>query len=345
MIYKFKRRSILFRSTKLVRGNPKSIGTRIIRKPALSLTRIASLRKPSARLSMSNLRYKHSTKLSETNRLRPTRLPELTKLTKKEPIRISIRGRNGIRRGMRSWISESKINERNKLGGPEGVSATGPPLYTGPDELAWPPEIKDAYAISMRPQRFAGLQARLGKWSKHVKKWNATNGYSINVAKWINERKAVVGCNLNRGVLGCHDSHYRLWQHIVQHNIPMTLCSEDDVNIRYTQATAATLRKTLDDAKKLPVKWHILYLGRQRPEDHKKYTASLSRPRGCCGLFAYIVTLEGAKLLVKHCGPPYRLPVDVLVGNVCDSGAINAVALNPRMTWVCDVRSDTRNIV
>jgi len=238
-------------------------------------------------------------------------------------------------------MGEAEILQRNRLGGPEGVNATGPPLDPGP--LPWPPEIKAAFAISMRHQRWQGMQARLGPWASHVQMWNATNGYTINPRHWVEKGKAAPMNTLSRGQLGCHDSHFRLWEHMVKNKIPMALIMEDDANVRHTRSTATTIRNALDEATRLKIPWHIMYLGRQRPEDHMKYSATLSRPRGCCGLFAYLLTLEGATRLTKHCGC-YRYPVDVLVGRLSDQNIINSVAINPRMCWVVPVRSDTNGI-
>jgi glycosyl transferase, family 25 len=210
--------------------------------------------------------------------------------------------------------------------------------------LPWFPEITAAFAISMRPNRWRDLKDRLGPWAAHVKMWEATNGYNINVADWVKRGKTVPNVRLTRGQLGCHDSHVKLWKHIVQNQIPMTLILEDDATLVHTQASANIIRKALDDCKTQKIPWHILYLGRQRNEDASRYSGTLSKPRGCCGLFAYILTLEGAQKLVQYTGP-YHKAVDVLVANFSDQGKINCVALNPRLVWVTSVtHSDTNGI-
>lgn len=210
--------------------------------------------------------------------------------------------------------------------------------------LPWFPEIQAAFAISMRPNRWHDLQTRLGPWAQHVKKWDATNGYHINVADWVKRGKAVRNVHLSRGQLGCHDSHVKVWKHIIANKIPLTLILEDDATLIHNSATATTIRKALDDCTSMKIPWHIMYLGRQRNNDISRYSASLSKPRGCCGLFAYLLTLEGAQKLVQHTGA-YHLPVDVLVGNFSDQGKINTVALNPRLVWVTSVtHSDTNGI-
>jgi hypothetical protein len=123
------------------------------------------------------------------------------------------------------------------------------------------------------------------------------------------------------------------------------LILEDDANVRHIAEHATVMRRAFDEVKRLRIPWHVMYLGRQRPHDISKYPNSiLSRPKGCCGLFAYFLTHEGAERLLKHTGS-YEKPVDVLVGDLSDRGIINCVAVNPRMCWVVPVRSDTNNII
>jgi GR25 family glycosyltransferase involved in LPS biosynthesis len=210
--------------------------------------------------------------------------------------------------------------------------------------LPWFPEIKAGFAISMRPNRWHDLQVRLGPWAEHVQKWDATNGYNINVADWVKRGKTVPRVGLTRGQLGCHDSHVKVWKHIVANKISMTLILEDDATLVHNQATQSAIRKAFDDCASLKIPWHIMYLGRQRNKDISRHSALLSRPQGCCGLFAYIVTLEGAQKLLQYTAA-YRVPVDVHVGNLSDQGKLNCVALNPRLVWVTSVtHSDTNGI-
>jgi glycosyl transferase family 25 len=236
----------------------------------------------------------------------------------------------------------SDLNVKNRLGGPEGVGATGPRLDTN-DNIQWFPEFNAAFAISIRPLRWNGMQARLSKWAPHVRLWEGTNGEHLNIKHWIKQGKAAYGCRLNRGQLGCYDSHVRVWEYIVKQNLQTTLILEDDANIRYTHATYKSIRDGLDEAKQLNIQWDLFYLGRSRLDIHTKYSSKLVKPKGCCGLFAYVLTLKGAKLLLEH-SKPYRIPVDVLVANLHDSNRLNAVGLEPRLCYVVPVRSDTRGI-
>ena len=250
-------------------------------------------------------------------------------------------GRAGESRFHR-YHSEAYITQKNRLGGPNAVNATGPPLDPGP--LQWPPEFNASFVISMRHLRWQGMQARLGPWARNVQMWNATNGHTINLSRWIQEGKTSGHASLNRGQLGCADSHTRIWEHIVHHKIKMTLILEDDANIRHTRVQAQQMRQALDEAKQRRIPWHLLYLGRGNMcSEHSRYSATLAKPKGCAGLFAYVLTFEGAKILLQH-ARPYRLPVDVLVASLHDRGILNAVALMPRLCYVVQVFSDTKNL-
>ena len=250
---------------------------------------------------------------------------------------VAARSRTGAKN------SETRINQANRLAGPSGVTATGPPL--DPGNLAWPPEINATFAISIRPLRYAGLRARLGPWARHVQHWNGTNGATIDIPSWLRSGKIDSnGAKLRRGEIGCCDSHVRLWEHIVARQIPRTLILEDDANLRHIRPHAQQLRKCFDELSRLKVKWHLLYLGRGSHQGEMgRWSAMLTRPKGFCGLFAYVLTLEGARLLLSK-ARPYRLPVDIYVANMHDTTEITAVAIKPRMMYVVQVHSDTVHI-
>jgi glycosyl transferase family 25 len=155
-----------------------------------------------------------------------------------------------------------------------------------------------------------------------------------------------VGSRMGRGQIGCYDSHVRVWENIISRKTPMTLIMEDDANIRHTQSVYQQIKNGFDEAKRLKIDWDIFYLGVNNGggAPTKLPTPKLVKPRGCNGLFAYVLTLQGAQKLLSKC-KPYVLPVDVLVGNLHDAGVLKAIALNPRLCYVVPVRSDTRNII
>jgi len=238
-------------------------------------------------------------------------------------------------------VTEAQINHQNRLAGPAGLLATGPPLTK--EALTWPSDFKAAFSISVRPLRWQGMQTRLGPWASKVQLWSGTNGQSIDVSQWSRSGKSSPGCTLKRGQLGCYDSHVRVWQHIVRNKIPMALIMEDDANIRYIKAHEQRINNTLAELKRLGTRWDMLYIGRSNGRSRKTISPTLNVPQGCGGLFAYVVTTKGAEIMLKHASP-YTIPVDVMVSNLHDRGTLNAVAMSPPLCYVVPVRSDTEGI-
>lgn len=242
----------------------------------------------------------------------------------------------------RRLVGSSVSKSIEWLGGPETVKSTGPPLDLNED-LPWFPEFKGAaFAISIRPHRWEGLKARLGPWARDIQLWTGTNGEGINISRWTHNGTIAHGSQLNRGQIGCYDSHVRVWSHVVDNKLDMALVLEDDANVRYTKAIHQAVRKGLDEAKSIG-SWDLLYLGRSRLNIQSRVSNTMVRPKGCCGLFAYVVSQTGAQKLLRSCRP-YRVPVDVLVCNMHDTNRLSAIAIDPRLCYVVPVRSDTRNI-
>jgi len=250
-----------------------------------------------------------------------------------------VQKRGGLRR---IQMTTTSIDAQNHLAGPAGVNKTGPPLAPASANLQWPAEINQSFAISIRPLRFQGMQARLGPWSRNVQLWNGTNGMGIDVALWKRTGKVHPHARLRAGEVGCYDSHVRIWERIVQQNTPVALILEDDANLRYIPHHAQRLRQTFDELKRMNTPWDILYVGGKGTKS-RNLSTSIAVPRNCNGLFAYCLTLQGAKLLLQR-ARPYNLPVDVLVAQLEDANYIKAVAIDPPLFYVVEVHSDTVHI-
>lgn len=234
--------------------------------------------------------------------------------------------------------------QRRELSGPEHLNLTGDNIYTGPRILEWPEEMDRIFVISMRPKRWQGLQARMGKWATKMVMFNATNGHQLSKQDWINRGIVVKGSNLSRGQIGCYDSHVRIWKHIIRNNILSALILEDDANIRYTQGMEEQLKEFFGQLKTNNVQYDMIFIGRGNHNKFKTILPGVVRPKTCQGLFAYVLTLSGAQKLLEK-SYPYKLPVDVLAERLCDSGEITAVAMEPRLCHVVPVISDTAGIL
>jgi len=227
----------------------------------------------------------------------------------------------------------------NRLAGADTVNLTGGPVEAG--DIPWPPEFVKTFVINLstRPERMEGLLARFGDWSKHVTKLQATNGLGIRVPEWVKDRRTAPGVRLNRGQLGCYDSHVRAWTEMVEKGIPSALILEDDANIRHRHDHATRMRAALDEVNAKQPDWEFFYIGTGHTRNAKT-GKHIGTCRGCQGLFAYVLKLEGARKLLAS-ARPYILPVDVYVGKMIDSGQIKGSGMVPSLCYVVPVHSDT----
>lgn len=243
-----------------------------------------------------------------------------------------------------AMMKKMRMASRNPMAGASAVNATGEPIESDPT-IPWPEEFKAAFAISMsnRPERWEGLKARFGHWAKHVRYWRATSGFTVNKNRWMNDGKLARGCALRRGEIGCYDSHVRIWKFMTEHKIESALIMEDDANIRHRWDHYKRIRSALDELKKRDKNWDLLYIGMGDRNSKQRIAPDLGKCQGCQGLFAYVLTIQGAQKLLKH-AMPFRIPVDVLVGNLSDKKILNTYCMYPRLCYVVPVHSDTAGI-
>jgi glycosyl transferase, family 25 len=221
-----------------------------------------------------------------------------------------------------------------------------------------PSEMHNAYVISIRSERYSAIQKRFGPWAKHLKLWRGTDGRRLNKNQWYREKKFMrrFGGSMTRGELGCYDSHARLWKMLAQSNQEMALILEDDAAIFYNASVANRLRSAFENLKKNNVQWDLFYLGHYgRNTNLRRFSRSSksSATNHVCpgvtvcpswqGLFAYVLTKQGAQKLLRGLWPAQR-PVDTYVQQHINSG-LRAIKLEPRLCYVVPVRSDTATII
>ena len=131
---------------------------------------------------------------------------------------------------------------------------------------------------------------------------------------------------------------------MIEKKIPMALIMEDDANLRYDENMHERIVSIFKEIKERGIEWDLFYLGRGTGEYRRKLTPHLVTPQEHQGLFCYMLTLRGARILVRA-SHPYRIPVDVLAARVADGGQLKAIALTPSLCYVVPVRSDTGHIV
>ena len=194
----------------------------------------------------------------------------------------------------------------------------------------WPKSLRTIFVISIRPTRKKICQSRLGILARYVKSWTGINGKLLNLHDLKLCKKITETCVMRRGQIGCFESHKRIWKWCVDSNTSMVLIFEDDVTIYPSDKNIAIVRNAL---KKLgTMTWDILLLGRNYQKRHNKETIQrgLVRTGEFWGLFAYILTLQGAKKLMgfENVLTIHRA-CDVVVSNHATAGDLDVFALNP----------------
>ncbi len=209
------------------------------------------------------------------------------------------------------------------------------------EEIPFPSHISRIFAISIRPNRFDNLLARMGQWDHLVTLWPGTHGAHLNKDQLIRQ-KIVTGTQLKRGEIGCYDSHYRVWKHVVENNIPNALILEDDADIRYGRETATRINHLFSELSRLHINYDLIYIGHFNYHPPKQmFGSSIGTPTGTQGLVMYYVTLQCARKLVQN-AIPMQGAVDDYV--YCNPN-IRQFVFVPRLGGAVEIeRSDTSHI-
>lgn len=224
------------------------------------------------------------------------------------------------------------------------------------DAIPFPKRLGPAFVISIRKERLEAFHIRLGPWVKYVQHWPGVHGSTLNQTQLF--RDGVLTKNnfhdrehqgeqmIRRGEIGCYLSHYGIWQHIVKNNIPYATIFEDDATFAYCEPTANRLNRMFADLDKHDIQYELIYLGHNnffKPVRVYANTELAVPPTECQGLFAYLVTLEGARKLL-NVAMPIGPPVDI---HVARQDQIKQLRMEPRLAWVVEWGpnwSDTYNI-
>ena len=214
-------------------------------------------------------------------------------------------------------------------------------VSTTTSEIEFPQRMTPMFAISIRPTRFENLRTRLGPWEKHLRHWQGTLGMVLDKNKMVND--GLVVARLTRGEIGCYDSHYRLWKHMVDSNIQSAFILEDDADINYGHMAVDRIHQMFEEIQKNNVAWDVIYLGHNNNKPpRRRIGACLGTPAGVQGLFMYLISLEGAKKLIAN-AMPMTQPVDDYM--FASQDRVRQFTLEPRLGWVVKIeQSDTANI-
>uniref|UniRef100_A0A8D3DNP2 Si:ch211-13f8.2 n=1 Tax=Scophthalmus maximus TaxID=52904 RepID=A0A8D3DNP2_SCOMX len=118
---------------------------------------------------------------------------------------------------------------------------------------------------------------------------------------------------LTRGEIGCFLSHHNIWKQVVQQKLRQVLVLEDDV--RFEPRFCSRLQAIMESVMRVGLDWELIYVGRKRlqvkePENWVKGVRNLVHPGYSYWTLGYVLSLQGAKRLLRAKPLHKMLPVD-----------------------------------
>jgi GR25 family glycosyltransferase involved in LPS biosynthesis len=138
-----------------------------------------------------------------------------------------------------------------------------------------------------------------------------------------------------KGQIGCYLSHYYLWEFIVKSKIAYSIIFEDDVTIDkdFNQNLDKILTKMPDNLEYL---YFYIHPYKQNKDYLKENEYRILKSGENWGTVAYLITLEGAKKLLKYtklmCGP-----IDRQINYIILKERINGYMLNKSLVNTCGI--------
>lgn len=206
--------------------------------------------------------------------------------------------------------------------------------------------IRHIFVLSIRVPRRRKARKRFAEIRRLVHSWQGVDGRQLNKQKLIEQKIIHPSCSLKMGQIGCFLAHKNAWEQAVKHQYKQTLILEDDATLTINPRKTQRIRNAL---MKLEGKsWDILLLSRndRRMYNRSNITPGLVIPRFWCGLFCYVVSLQGARKLlqlneVKKIG---NVPVDTVLSHNGVMNRIKIIALKTNLCTYFRLGSDTRGI-
>lgn len=165
-------------------------------------------------------------------------------------------------------------------------------------------------------------------------------------------RKVTMDNQLSPQEIGCALSHLRLYQHILDQNLPYACILEDDCLVKPPFKTALQAIQTLNTNWDLinfanintlrNLKWSRRYMfGNNADQYFIKVGLGFSWLNALCnprrfmrGTFLYVISAQGCQRLLKI-GYPVRLPSDILTGHVAFN-KLNLLQAFPKSSYYAD---------
>jgi hypothetical protein len=149
--------------------------------------------------------------------------------------------------------------------------------------------------------------------------------------------------DLGAGQKGCLFSHLKLYKHIISKNIQVCTIFEDDVHFHPNWNTLAR-----NYYHNTPTNYDIIFIGNQLDECKNNNNVSIINKCATFCTHAYIITIEGAKHMLKYLlnwdynkalkdGNNEALTglfcIDIMIKNIQDR--MNKGTLKKKITWYC----------
>lgn len=219
-----------------------------------------------------------------------------------------------------------------------------PTTEVGSKAEPFPLAVDKIMVISIREPRWHQFQKRFGSWQ--AEHWSGTLGTNISRSRWYRQGLAQSRHYLSRGQLGCFHSHVRLWREMVRKKWKRVLICEDDAGIYQNKTTREYLQKLQRQVRR--VQYDLLMLGHHNRKPRGRNTKCIhghieEAPDGI-GLFAYVLTLNGARKLLGTKIKPYRVPVDHFISQCIRKKKLRVLRVRPALCFVVPVTSDTIGI-
>ncbi|WP_293959524.1 glycosyltransferase family 25 protein [Sneathiella sp.] len=154
----------------------------------------------------------------------------------------------------------------------------------------------------------------------------AVDGYQLdidNLPEYDREkRRRYFGKDLKAGEIGCLLSHRKIYEKMVAEKIPSALILEDDVFL------AEDFKDVLEDIQSASLHWDLIrFVGHGKVFDigfrrlaALRHDYSITRvPTSPSGAYAYLLTIEGAKRLLKFMQKNW-VPVDIIHSRAWQTG-------------------------
>ncbi|XP_025413911.1 glycosyltransferase 25 family member-like isoform X1 [Sipha flava] len=142
---------------------------------------------------------------------------------------------------------------------------------------------------------------------------------------------------ITKGEIGCFMSHYRIWAKTTSEGLGEVLVLEDDA--RFEPYFRFKLQMVLNELRRLPFSWDLVYIGRKSLNDNNEIRLENSKllvwPGYSYWTLGYLLSGSGAKKLLNADPLKKLLPVDEFLPIMFNQ--------HPKTEWL--EQFDERNLI